>query len=175
MAEHGAKAPARRLPAQTKMNFLSALSLVATSAPADFEPALLIPIVAIVGGLSIPILAIFLDYRKKQLQARIIEKGIEQGLSTEEIAELIEQYGGEKEEGKEKCNRRRHPFRSGLVLMAIGMAFYLAENSNLVGGPYLPWDRFPMGGSFIAYLLMGLGAANLISDLLNLGRFKDSN
>lgn len=157
------------------MNSISAFSLVATSAPAGFEPALLIPIVAIVGGLSIPILAIYLDYRKKQLQAKIIEKGIEQGLSTEEIAELVEQYGGEKEESGEKCNRRRHPFRSGLVLMAIGFAFYMAENSEFLGGSSMPWDRFPMGGSFIAYLLMGLGAANLISDLLNLGRFKDSN
>ncbi len=155
------------------MNSITALSFVASAAPSDFEAALLIPIVAIVGGLSIPILAIILDYRKKHLQARIIEKAIEQGLSTEEIADLLDQHEGKKCDTDSEGNRRRHPFRSGLVLLAIGGAFYLADHADMFGGGISPIANFPMGGSFVAYLLMGLGVANLVADLLNLGRFKD--
>jgi len=157
------------------MNSLSALSLVVSSAPSDFEAALLIPIVAIVGGLSIPILAIILDYRKKKLQAQIIETAIEQGLSVDEIHELLAQHGGESEEKKEECKGKRHPFRSGLVLLAVGAAFYLADNAHLFNEPYGVFDTFPLSGNFVAYLLMGLGVANLVSDLLNLGRFRDKS
>jgi hypothetical protein len=155
------------------MNPLTALSLATVSVPSEFEAALLIPIVAIVGGLSIPILAIFLDYRKKKLQAQIIETAIEQGLSVEEIRDLVEQHDGETQEKKEDGKRRRHPFRSGFVLFAVGAAFYLAGNSGFGNEPFSVLNNFPFGGSFVAYLLMGLGVANLISDLLNLGRFRD--
>lgn len=159
------------------MNLSHSLSLAASSAPFEFEAALLIPIVAIVGGLSIPILAIILDYRKKKLKAQIIERAIEQGLSVEEIRDLVREHGGDEdgEEDDEHCKPSRHPFRGGLVVFAVGLAFYLANNAYITGEPFSFLDNFPMGGSFVSYLLMGLGVAFLISDLLNLGRFKDSN
>ena len=98
------------------------LSLVALAVPSGFEPELLIPIVAIIGGLSIPIVAIYFDYRKKKVQAHLIEKAIENGLSMEEIGQLLEQHGMDEKEEK-GTPRRRHPFRSGLVLLAIGAPF----------------------------------------------------
>jgi hypothetical protein len=150
------------------------LSLVALAVPSGFEPELLIPIVAIIGGLSIPIVAIYFDYRKKKVQAHLIEKAIENGLSMEEIGQLLEQHGMDEKEEK-GTPRRRHPFRSGLVLLAIGAAFFMAESSEWSGGMLSPIIGFSGPSYFVAFLLMGLGVANLLSDLLNLGRFKDSD
>jgi hypothetical protein len=128
----------------------------------------LIPIVAIVGGLTIPILALILAHRKQGMQARIIERAIEQGLTVEEIDELLSRQGFGEESEKKAKQSRVVPFRSGLVVFAIGAAFFLAENPRLMGaeGGWMPSGFMGGVGNFVAYILMGIGGALIVSDLL---------
>lgn len=138
---------------------------------------ILIPIVAIVGGISIPIVAIVMAYRKQKLQARLIERAIEQGLTIEEIDELLARQGftdndSRNRQDSNRAGRREVPFRKGLVLFAVGAAFFLAENPYILGVEG-GWGFGPQGflggtGNFVAYLLMGLGGAFVASDLLGI-------
>lgn len=143
-------------------------TLISAAAPNDDVADVLIPIVAIVGGLSIPILALTFAHRKQQLQARIIERAIEQGLTVEEIDELLSRQGFNEESEKKSKRSREVPFRSGLVVFAIGAAFFLAANPDLVG-VHGEWSQaLYLGGigNFVAYILMGIGGALVVSDLL---------
>lgn len=161
------------------MLLASASSLLLAAPPNDLDEVL-IPLVAIIGGLSIPIVALILQFRKQQLQARLIERAIEQGLTIEEIDELLARQGFAEETAKKK-ESREVPFRKGFVLFAIGAAFFLAANPRLMGwtegyGVQInPW--FDSTGNFVGYLLMGLGVAFSASDLLALvfGARKDSD
>jgi len=157
----------------TSMAYLSMLPtttlVLATPISGLLEPEFIIPIVAILGGLSIPIIAIYFTHRKNQLQADLIEKALAQGLSVEEIADLLSRQGfGEKDA------RRKHqlPFRKGLVLLAIGAAFFLAANPGAIDADYEATRMFGSAGNFVPLLLMALGVANLITDVLNLDRYK---
>lgn len=153
------------------------MTLLAAAPPINDLDEILIPIVAIVGGISIPIVAIIMTYRKQKLQARLIERAIEQGLTIEEIDELLARQGFTEGSRDDKSNgnrphRREVPFRKGLVLFAIGAAFFLAENPHIVGAEG-GWGFGPHGfmggtGNFVAYLLMGLGGAFVASDLLGI-------
>ena len=141
--------------------------LLAVAPSTDIEEVL-IPIVAIVGGLTIPILALTFAHRKQQMQARIIERAIEQGLTVEEIDELLSRQGFGEENEKKAKQSRAVPFRSGLVVFAIGVAFFLSENPDLVGAGGGWVDRGFLGGAgnFVGYILMGIGGALVVSDLL---------
>jgi len=68
----------------------------------------LIPIVAIAFSLSIPIVAIIIDYFTKKSKMRLMEKAIEKGLPLEGLS--LEVKKGP-----------RVPYRSGMVLLAIGI------------------------------------------------------
>ena len=116
-------------------------------APSTDIEEVLIPIVAIVGGLTIPILALTFAHRKQQMQARIIERAIEQGLTVEEIDELLSRQGFGEENEKKAKQSRAVPFRAGLVVFAIGAAFFLAENPHIVGahGGWMPEGFFGRG------------------------------
>jgi hypothetical protein len=150
----------------------TAILLLITPPSGLLEPEFIIPIVAILGGLSIPVFVFYFAHRKNQLQADLIEKALEQGLSVEEIHELLVRQGfGEREE-KAKYHV---PFRRGLVLLAIGVAFYLAANPEVIDADFQPFYLFGSIGSLVPLLLMALGVANLISDGLNFGRFKGGN
>lgn len=144
---------------------LSSLLSVAPSADLD---EVLIPVVAIIGGLTIPILALTFAHRKQQMQARIIERAIEQGLTVEEIDELLSRQGFGEENEKKAKQARAVPFRAGLVVFAIGIAFFLAENPDLVGvhGGWMSEGFLGGIGNFVGYILMGIGAALVASDLL---------
>jgi hypothetical protein len=137
-------------------------------APSTDIEEVLIPIVAIVGGLTIPILALTFAHRKQQMQARIIERAIEQGLTVEEIDELLSRQGFGEENEKKAKQSRAVPFRAGLVVFAIGAAFFLAENPHIVGahGGWMPEGFLGGAGNFVAYILMGIGGALIASDLL---------
>ncbi|MAW59197.1 MAG: hypothetical protein CMJ94_00020 [Planctomycetes bacterium] len=154
------------------MNVVPALTTLLAAPPVNDLDEILIPIVAIVGGLSIPIVALTLAYRKQQLQARLIERAIEQGLSVEEIDELLARQGfTEGNNSREARQRREVPFRRGLVLFAIGAAFFLAENPHFVGarsGWTVLGNEGFLGspGQFASYILMGIGLAFVASDLL---------
>lgn len=148
----------------------AALSALPLPAPNDLAEVA-IPIVAIVGGLTIPIVALTLAHKKKVLQARIIERAIEQGLTVEEIDELLERQGMNDEDEKKPGSKRAVPFRAGLIVFAVGVAFFLVENPGSLSGPFgaSPHEGF-MGpvGSLVAYLLMGIGLALVASDVLAL-------
>jgi len=153
------------------------ITLLASAPPMDGPEEVLIPIVAIIGGISIPIVAIIMTYRKQKLQARLIERAIEQGLTIEEIDELLARQGfmdsdSRSEKTPSRTSRQEVPFRKGLILFAVGAAFFLAENPDLVGVEG-GWGFGPQGilggtGNFVAYLLMGLGGAFVASDLLGI-------
>ena len=68
----------------------------------------LIPIVAIVFSLSIPIVAIIMEHFTRKNKMRVMEKAIEKGLSLEGLS--LEDRKGP-----------RAPYRSGMVLLAIGI------------------------------------------------------
>lgn len=139
-----------------------------TVAPSTDIEEVLIPIVAIVGGLTIPILALFFAHRKQQMQARIIERAIEQGLTVEEIDQLLTRQGFGEENEKKAKQSREVPFRRGLIVFAIGVAFFLAENPDLVGvhGGWMASGLMGGIGNFVGYILMGIGGALVLSDLL---------
>lgn len=149
---------------------LSTLATLAVSAPFNDLDEVLIPLVAIVGGISIPIVAIIVSFRKQKLQATLIERAIEQGLTVEEIDELLKRQGFQEGEqgrvdGKPRV-AREVPFRKGFVLMAVGGAFFLAENPHLYGGGWHHGGFIGAPGVFVSFLLGGIGAAFVVSDLL---------
>jgi hypothetical protein len=69
----------------------------------------LIPIFAIVLGLSIPIIAIITEYFNKKNKLRVIEKAIEKGLPLDGLS-------------LEEKKKPRLPYRSGMVCLALGLA-----------------------------------------------------
>jgi hypothetical protein len=102
------------------------------------------------------------------MQARIIERAIEQGLTVEEIDELLSRQGFGEENEKKAKQSRQVPFRAGLVVFAIGAAFFLTENPDLLGvnGGWMANGFMGGVGTFVAYILMGIGGALIASDLL---------
>jgi len=134
----------------------------------SFDVELLIPIIAILGGISVPIVAMYFGHRKQQLQGRLIERAIEQGLTVEEIDALLTQQGMNDGASKRPSRSERAPFLRGLILLFIGAAFLITENPKILEGDvYLGGGNF-MGpvGNFVGFLLGGLGLAFFVSDLL---------
>ena len=125
----------------------------------------LIPLAAISLGLSIPIIAIIVDYFQKRTKARIIEKAIEKGVPIENLA-------------LEEPRRNRMPYRSGMVMVAVGIG-------AIIMGATLSWglgragedDAFmglaTMGGGGAIVLLIGI--ALLLNDKMNYKRFFNGN
>ncbi|MEJ2110582.1 MAG: DUF6249 domain-containing protein [Acidobacteriota bacterium] len=70
--------------------------------------AMLIPIVAIVLGCGIPIVAIIFEHFTKKAKLRVIEKAIEQGQPVDELS-----LDGKK--------RPRVPYRGGMIALAVGL------------------------------------------------------
>jgi hypothetical protein len=123
----------------------------------QFDPALLIPIIAIVFSLTIPIVAIIIDYLSKKNKMRIVEKAIEKGLPLEGLS--FEMKKGP-----------RLPYRSGMITLAVGLgvgifAFFIGHKDSEALYPLL-------GLGSIAVLL---GIALIVNDRINYGRyFKES-
>lgn len=69
----------------------------------------LIPISAIVLSLSIPIIAIIMEYFNKKNKLRVIEKAIEKGLPLEGLS-------------LDDKKKPRLPYRSGMICLALGLA-----------------------------------------------------
>jgi hypothetical protein len=146
--------------------------LLVSSPTGILEPQIIIPLVAILGGLSIPVFVFYFAHRKSQLQAELIEKALEQGLSIEEIHELLARQGFV---AKEDTPKREIPFRRGLTLLAVGVAFYLAANPQVIAADFSPVEIAGSIGTLLPLLLMALGLANLLTDVLNYDRFKQKN
>lgn len=113
--------------------------------------ALLIPIFAVVLGLSIPIVGIITEYFNKKNKLRVIEKAIEKGLPLEGLS-------------LEEKKKSRMPYRAGMICLALGLAgipgYFVgltAENRVLSLG--------------IGSVLALLGIALIINDKINYDKY----
>jgi len=119
--------------------------------------AIMIPIVAIIMGMGIGMLAIYLDYRRKSETFKAyhaermaaIEKGIELPPLPENLAQPVGRQPMLRSETP--ASRRRH---SGLILLLIGLAITVAMWGMDI--PAFWWGLLPVA----------LGLANLISSFL---------
>ena len=114
--------------------------------------AILIPIFAIVFSLSIPIIAIIVEYFNRRNKMRVLEKAIEKdvpldGLSLEE-------------------NKPRMPYRSGMVTLAVGIGIGIFA---VLVGQMEDDALYPLLG--IASILALIGIAFLINDKINYNRY----
>jgi hypothetical protein len=125
----------------------------------------LIPLVAITLGCSIPIVAIITDYFQKRTKARIIEKAIEKGVPIENLA-------------LDEPRSARLPYRSGMVTAAVGLGL-LIFGFALGGALQRSGDSeysiatamFGSGGA----LVLLIGIAQLVNDKMNYSRFFNGN
>jgi len=117
------------------------------------DAVIIIPLVAITGGLSIPIFWLFLDSKAKDRRARVIEKAIEAGHSPQEVVKALNDG-----EPNARPNRRIR-FRKGLVLMAVGLALLVTNDMGYGHGD----DGMVVGGMICLFL----GIAFFLSDLFN--------
>jgi len=122
-----------------------------------FNPTILIPLVAIIFGVMIPIVAIIMDYRRRALVSAERRAMIEKGMVPPEIDE------GPGTRPRDLASQRARSLRSGTILLTLGIglavAFYLVN--FVLQDPFLP--RPARGGLAIAASIVGfLGIGNLI-------------
>ena len=123
------------------------------------DDGIIIALVAIIGGLSIPIIWFFFDSKSKERTARVMEKAIEAGHSPEEVMRVL---GASETPNPSTTQKVR--FRKGLVLIAIGSALLV---SNKLGHGH-GGDGFLIGGTIVLFL----GFAYFLSDLFTGGHQK---
>jgi len=125
------------------------------------DEGILIALVAIVGGLSIPLFWFYFDSKAKERNARVMEKAIEAGHSPEEVMRVWNEG-----EASTPAPARKVRFRKGLILIAIGSALLVTHNLGYGHDE----DGMPVGGT----ILLFLGFAFFLSDLFNGGQQKDN-
>ncbi len=109
----------------------------------------LIPIVAIVFGISIPIIAIIVEHLSKKSKMRLMEKAIEKGMPLEGLS-------------LENRKAPRVPYRSGMVLLAIGVGICIFA---LLIGQTDAEALYPLLG--LASIPALIGIALIINDKIN--------
>ena len=114
---------------------------------------ILIPIFAVVFGLSIPIVAIIIEHFTKKNKMRVMEKAIEKGLSLEGLS-------------LEDEKKPSMPYRTGMIVLAAGLgvgifAVLLGQTENDA--------LFPLLG--LAAIPMLIGIALIINDRINFDRY----
>lgn len=114
-----------------------------------FHFNLLIPIVAIILGCGIPIVAIISDHLTKKAKMRVMEKAIENGIALEGLS-LEEKKGP------------RMPYRGGMVAVALGLGFIIA--GVLFGNVH---DPMLSAGAIVGLV----GIALIINDKINYDRY----
>jgi hypothetical protein len=113
----------------------------------------LVPIVAIVFALSIPIISIIVDHFNRKSKMKVIEKAIEKGVTLEGLT---------LEEKKEP----RGPYRSGMVVLAVGIG--LAVFAFLMASIEIEAFYPILGAASIPALI---GIALIINDRINYDRY----
>jgi hypothetical protein len=111
----------------------------------------MIPIVAIVMSLGIPIAWFYFDSRNKRARYQAVEKlaqTVQDPITIERILKDEREYR----------DRRRTPYHRGIVTAAIGAALLVARPPAHEGPPL-----------WICTLLLFVGIALLVSDFLNFG------
>ncbi len=112
----------------------------------------LVTIISIVLALSIPIIAIIVEYFNRKNKLKLFEKAIEKGVTLEGLS--LEE------------KRPRVPYRAGMVVLAVGLgiaifAFLMASVEIEAFYPIL-------GAAFIPALI---GIALIINDRINYDRY----
>ena len=112
-----------------------------------------LPIIAVAGGLAIPIIGIFVDHFTKKAKMRLMEKAIEKGLTLEGLS-------------LEEKKRPRMPYRSGMISLAIGIgvAIFAVLVSYIEAKALYPL----LGGGAILVLI---GIASILNDRINYDRY----
>ena len=114
---------------------------------------ILVPIVAIVFSLSIPIIAIIVEHFNRKSKMKVIEKAIEKGMTLEGLS-LVDD------------KKPRVPYRSGMVMLAAGLgtcifAFFIGK---------IETDAlYPLFGLGSIPVLIGI--ALIINDKINYNRY----
>lgn len=118
----------------------------------EFDPEILIPLFAIIFGMSIPLVAMYFDYKKKQDTNALLTEALKSGADMESIRDMLEI------EPAESQAKSRHPYRAGLICLGIGGAMLvISETSSGV-----PENIFIPG-----VLLAFIGIAILLADFIN--------
>ncbi len=113
----------------------------------------IIPVVAIVFSLAIPIIAILVDYFTKRSKMQVMEKAIEKGLPLEGLS--LEDKKGP-----------RMPYRAGMIALAIGIG--LGILGVLLGQKDLEVLYAIVGAGSIPALI---GIALIVNDRINYDRY----
>ncbi len=116
---------------------------------------LMIPIVAIVMVLLIPIAWFFFDNRNKEARYRTMERMAQSGQDPKMLERMLA-------DEPTTPRQRKQPYRGGLICLAIGAAFLIADRKTHDDG--LPDDGPP---EFVGLILVFLGIALILSDLMN--------
>lgn len=120
---------------------------------------ILIPIIAVAGGLAIPIVAIIADHFTRKSKMQLMEKAIEKGLPLEGLS-LNDKKGP------------RVPYRRGMISLAIGIGvgIFAVLVSRMESDALYPL----LGGGAILVLI---GVASILNDRINYDRLfnRDSN
>jgi len=109
---------------------------------------ILIPIIAIVMTMSIPIAWFYFDNRNKEARYRAMERLAQGGQDPKMLERLLA------DEPTARRSNHRQPYRSGLICIAIGAAFLLATDHD--GPP-----------QWVGTLMFFIGLALLAGDFLN--------
>jgi len=118
---------------------------------------ILIPIVAIVFSLSIPIVAFIVDYFNRKNKMKVIEKAIEKGVTLEGLS-LAED------------KKPRVPYRSGMVALAVGIGVCIFA---ILIGKMETDALYPLLGLGSIPALIGI--ALIINDKINYKRYFDQD
>jgi hypothetical protein len=124
-------------------------------ASADFDSlgGFLFPLVIIAMSMSIPIVAIITEHLQKKERMRLMEKAIEHGADLTNI------------NFDEPAPQPRMPYRSGMVVLAVGIALTVGDRFLDASFGNL---HFPL---MVGGLITGLvGIAQLLNDWLNRDR-----
>lgn len=118
--------------------------------------AIFIPVIAIIMVFSIPIVAIITEHLQKSKKAEIVKKAIEMGTPIDNL--------------KLDEPKKRMPYRSGMVMLAIGIGVIIF--GTVMGNYATDFDREGMavfigGGSIVGLI----GLALLINDKMNYDKF----
>ncbi len=113
---------------------------------------LLIPIIAIVMTMAIPIAWFYFDNRNKEARYRAMERLAQGGQDPKMLERML---AGE----PAMRPNRRQPYRSGLICTAIGAAMLFASGDRHDGPPL-----------WVGLMLLFIGFALILGDLMNRGQ-----
>jgi len=117
----------------------------------------LFPLIIIAMSMSIPIVAIITEHLQKKERMRLVAKAIEHGADLKDL------------NLEDPKPRPRLPYRSGMILVAVGLSLFFSEHFLDVRFGNL---HFPlMVGGFITG---GIGIAQLLNDFLNRNRMDNA-